>query len=224
MADFTKAINIICKHEGYKEKAYPDPVTGRHPYTFGYGTQFYPDGSPVKSGHCVTKQKALEYLLCEIHLIEEELDKLNLCIDQSMKNALISFNHSIGWKPFLYSTIIDQLEGQRYHSAAEEMNRWIYDANHKALGHLLERRKEETNLFVEEIDITEVPFPGVLLIAANTYQAFPCQIEALLKLEKKVNPYILAEFMNDYGNHSKELSDEVKLDTYFERTYGDFDR
>ena len=71
MADFTKAINIICKHEGYKEKAYPDPVTGRHPYTFGYGTQFYPDGSPVKSGHCVTKQKALEYLLCEIHLIEE---------------------------------------------------------------------------------------------------------------------------------------------------------
>ena len=51
MADFTKAINIICKHEGYKEKAYPDPVTGKHPYTFGYGTQFYPDGSPVKSGH-----------------------------------------------------------------------------------------------------------------------------------------------------------------------------
>mgnify|MGYP005696566883 FL=1 len=93
MADFTKAINIICKHEGYKEKAYPDPVTGRHPYTFGYGTQFYPDGSPVKSGHCVTKQKALEYLLCEIHLIEEELDKLNLHIDQSMKNALISFIH-----------------------------------------------------------------------------------------------------------------------------------
>ena len=46
----------------------------------------------------------------------------------------------------------------------------------------------------------------------------------LLKLEKKVNPYILAEFMNDYGNHSKELSDEVKLDTYFESTYGDFDR
>jgi len=30
--------------------------------------------------------------------------------------------------------------------------------------------------------------------------------------------------MNDYGNHSKELSDEVKLDTYFESTYGDFDR
>ena len=110
MADFTKAINIICKHEGYKEKAYPDPVTGRDPYTFGYGTQFYPDGSPVKSGHCVTKQKALEYLLCEIHLIEEELDKLNLRIDQSMKNALISFIHSIGWKSFLYSTIIDQTQ------------------------------------------------------------------------------------------------------------------
>ena len=87
-------------------------MTGRNPYTFGYGTQFYPDGSPVKSGHCVTKQKALEYLLCEIHLIEEELDKLKLYIDQAMKNALVSFFHSLGWVSFLYSTVIDDLEGQ----------------------------------------------------------------------------------------------------------------
>jgi GH24 family phage-related lysozyme (muramidase) len=224
MADFTKAINIICRYEGYKEKAVEDPVTGKHPYTFGYGTQYYPDGSPVKSGHCVTKQKALEYLLYEIHLIEEELDKQNLKIDHSMKNALISFIHSIGWKPFLYSTIIDHIEGQRYHSAAEEMNRWIYNEKHRALGHLLERRKEETNLFMEEIDVTEVPFPGVLLLAANSYQAFPCQIEALIKLEKKINPYILTEFMNDYIDHSKKVSPEVELDTYYERSYGDFDR
>ena len=141
-----------------------------------------------------------------------------------MKNALVSFIHSIGWDSFLYSTVIDHLEGQRFHSAAEEMNRWIYDENHRALGHLLERRKEETNLFVEEIDITEVPFPGVLLLATNSYQGHPCQIEALIKLEKKINPYILAEFMNDYSNHAKELSPEVQLDTYYERTYGDFDR
>ena len=68
----------------------------------------------------------------------------------------------------------------------------------------MHRRKEETNLFVEEIDITEVPFPGVLLIAANSYQAFPCQIEALLKLEKKVNPYI--PFSNDdYIRSNKTL-------------------
>ena len=224
MADYTKAINLICKYEGYNEKAYPDPCTGEYPYTFGYGTQYYPDATPVKLGHRVTKHKALEYLIYEIHLIEEELDTLKLRLGNSMKNALVSFIHSIGWKPFLYSTIIDHLEGQRYHCAAEEMNRWVYDQNHKALGHLLERRKEETDLFIEEVDVSEAPFPGILLMAANNYQGHPSQIEALIKLEKKINPYILSAFMNEYADHARELYPNVVPDTYLERTYGDFDR
>ena len=102
-----------------------------------------------------------------------------------MKNALISFIHSIGWKSFLYSTIIDHLEGQRYHSAAEEMNRWIYDANHKALGYLLERRKEETNLFVEEIDITEVPFPWCLINSSKQLSSFSLSDRSFIKIREK---------------------------------------
>ena len=70
MHGFSKAIDIICRYEGYKEKAAADPVTGKNPYTFGYGSQFYPDGSPVKAGHCVTKQKALELLNNEIYVID----------------------------------------------------------------------------------------------------------------------------------------------------------
>ena len=58
---YQDAISIIKAFEGFNEKAYPDPVTGSDPYTFGYGTQFYPDGSQVKQGHCCTKEKALEY-------------------------------------------------------------------------------------------------------------------------------------------------------------------
>ena len=224
MLDFTRALNLICKYEGYNEKAYPDPITKGAPYTFGYGTQFYPDGTPVKSGHYITKQKALEYLVCEINLIEEELDKLNLRLNDSMKNALISFIHSIGWKPFLYSPIIDHLEGHRYHCAAEEMNIWIYNEKHEALGHLLERRKEETDLFIEELDVNELPFPGILLLAANNYQGHPSQIEALIKLENKINPYLLTAFMNEYSDHAKELYPNLNADTSLEKTYGDFDR
>ena len=70
MVGFSKAIDIICKYEGYEEKAIADPVTGKNPYTLGYGSQFYPDGSPVKAGHCVTKQKALEFLRNEIYIID----------------------------------------------------------------------------------------------------------------------------------------------------------
>ena len=62
MSDFSLAINLICKYEGFNEKAYPDPNTNKEPYTIGYGTQYYPDGAPVKAGQKCTEEKALEYL------------------------------------------------------------------------------------------------------------------------------------------------------------------
>ena len=66
MADFSLAINLIRKYEGYAEKAYPHPNSGEEPYSIGYGTQFYPDGAPVKKGQRCTKEKALEYLFNEV--------------------------------------------------------------------------------------------------------------------------------------------------------------
>ena len=224
MVGFSKAIDIICKYEGYKEKAYPDPVTGSSPYTFGYGSQFYPDGSPVKSGHCVTKQKALEYLLNELYVIDTELDKLQLDIGSSMREALISFIHSIGWEAFLYSSVVDYISAQKYHAAADEMNRWIFDSNHKALGHLLHRRQEETNLFLSEIDTNVASLPNILLTAVKEYCGHPNQIQALVNLERRMNPYILTEFMNSFAVETKNLGNPVENDTYYELTYGDFDR
>ena len=224
MGGFSKAIDIICKYEGYEEKAIADPVTGKKPYTFGYGSQFYPDGSPVKAGHCVTKQKALEFLRNEIYIIDSELDKLHLDIDSSMREALISFIHSIGWEAFLYSSVIDYIDVSKYHAAVDEMNRWIFDSNHKALGHLLHRRQEETNLFLSEIDTNVASLPNILLTAVKEYCGHPNQIQALVNLERRMNPYILTEFMNSYAVEPKDLGNPVENDTYYELTYGDFDR
>ncbi len=224
MPGFSKAIDIICKYEGYKEKAVADTATGKAPYTFGYGTQFYPDGSPVKAGHCVTKQKALELLRNEIYIIDSELDKVHLDIDSSMREALISFIHSIGWEAFLYSSVIDYIDATKYHAAADEMNRWIFDSNHKALGHLLHRRQEETNLFLSEIDTNVASLPNILLTAVKEYCGHPNQIQALVNLERRMNPYILTEFMNSFAVETKNLGNPVENDTYYELTYGDFDR
>ena len=58
MADFSEAIELIKKYEGFNEKAYADPVTGGYPYTIGFGSQFYPDGSEVKAGQRCSRKKA----------------------------------------------------------------------------------------------------------------------------------------------------------------------
>jgi len=199
MANFSPALELICKYEGFNEKAYADPGTGEAPYTLGFGTQFYPDGSPVKPGHYCTKQKALEYLLHEASIIEQEIDKLNLRLDEYMKQALISFVHSVGWKPFLYSALIDCIDAEDWEGVIEEFSEWIFDQEHQVIGGLLERRREESKLFLTEIRQSVEGCEDLLLTAFRNYAASTEQIKAIQKLEQKINPYVLAEFANDFS-------------------------
>lgn len=198
MADFAHAINLICKYEGFNEKAYADPVTGAEPYTIGFGTQYYPDGAPVKQYQYCTKEKALEYLFHEVSIIDTELQKLNLGLDDSMRQALISFVHSIGWEPFLYSEIVDAIEQEDFKTASDAISRWIFDEYHKVVGGLIDRRREEVNLFLQDIDANPWSSTEILLTAFRTYTAAPHQVRAIRKLEENINPYVLSEFANDF--------------------------
>lgn len=203
MANFPDAIDLIKKYEAFNEKAYADPVTGGYPYTIGYGSQFYPDGSEVKQGQRCSRKKALEYLLHEIEVINDQLDALELPIDPSMRQALISFIHSVGWNGFLYSSIIDALEAGDYRYTIDQINQWIFDENHKIIGGLIERRREETKLFLQETKEFEEPSVSVLLKAFTAYCGTEIQIKAIRILEDQMSPYTLSEFINNY-----RLSDE----------------
>lgn len=209
MSDYSRAINIIKTFEGFNEKAYPDPETGDQPYTLGYGTQFYPDGSPVKQGHCCTKAKAIEYLLKEASLIGKELRALNLGLDQAMLEALVSFVHSIGWNSFLYSNIIDICEKENWLDVAEEMTHWIFNNQHQVIGNLVERRREESALFLSEINANAWTSGEILLKAFRNYSAAPNEVRAIRLLETQINPYILAEFSNEFHLNPNDKSESL---------------
>jgi GH24 family phage-related lysozyme (muramidase) len=204
MSDFSLAINLICKYEGFNEKAYPDPNTNKEPYTIGYGTQYYPDGAPVKAGQKCTEEKALEYLFNEIHVIYRELLKENLNLDEYMMQALISFIHSVGWESFLYSQIIDCIENENFSAVCEDISRWIFDEEYHIIGGLLDRRKEEIKLFLTEIHTNNWKTSEILLNAFRTFNSNPGQIRAIQKLEESINPYILSDFANNFrvDNHA----------------------
>ena len=198
MDNYKQAIDLICRHEGFNELAYPDPQTGEEPYTIGFGTQYYPDGSAVKRNQCCTRHKALEYLVEEISVLNTELQKLNLGLDECMHQALLSFSHSIGWESFLYSSVIDCLEVDDYAGATEEIARWVFDAEHHVIGCLLERRREEINLFLADLETKPWVATDVLLQAFRSYGAKPHETEAVRALEATINPYALAEFANSF--------------------------
>lgn len=198
MKRFSEAIDIISKYQGFNEKAYPDFASGGHPYSIGFGTQFYPDGTPVAAGQMCTKQKALQYLKHELQCIDHDLDTVNLHLDESMRAALLSFVHSIGWDSFLYSEIIDAIGNEDWPRLALEMSRWIFDQDYKVIGNLIDRRREEIRLFLSEIDENPWSSTEVLLTAFRRYTAAPHQVRAIRTLEEKINPYILAEFANSF--------------------------
>ena len=198
MSDFSLAINLIRKYEGFSEKAYADLATGSKPYTIGYGTQYYPDGAPVKSGQRCTEEKALEYLFHEVQIINKELLKEDLHLDNYMKQALVSFIHSVGWDSFLYSQIMDCIENENFSGVCEEISRWIFDENYQIIGGLLDRRKEEVKLFLTEIHTNDWKTSEILLNSFRTFNSNPGQIRAIRKLEENINPYILSEFANNF--------------------------
>jgi lysozyme len=218
MSDFARAIKLIRKYEGFSEKAYPDSSTGDAPYTLGFGTQYYPDGSPVKKGHLCTERKAFEYLNHEVEVISEELEGLNLGLDGSMFNALISFIHSIGWEPFLYSNIIDCVDVEDWNGAAKEITNWIFDPYYKVIGGLLDRRREEASLFLSEVRAAKCPTGGILMRAFSNYTAAEHQIKAIQTLEQNLNPYVLAEFANQF-----DLESCLNYEDEFEWTNSTFD-
>jgi lysozyme len=207
MKDYCLAIELICKYEGFNEKAYPDPATGGAPFTFGFGSQYYPDGSPVSKGHCCTKHKALEYLTHELNIIDDLLEKENIKLDYYMKQSLLSFIHSVGWEPFRYSQLLDDIENEDWSAAVDCMMKWIYDHEGQATGGLLSRRKEEVKLFLYDINPIQYCSSNILLKAFRCYSGTPNQINAIQELEETINPYVLTDFSNSF-----ELSNVVWLD------------
>jgi lysozyme len=217
MYPFKDALYLIKTFEGFHECAFSDPTVAEESYSIGYGTTYYPDGTPVKRGHRCTKAKALEYLLHEINIIADEVIKLNLGLDQSMLNALVSFIHSIGWDPFLYSNIVDCCEREDYPGAAKEFTKWVFNQDHQVIGGLLDRRRKETSLFLEEYNANAWTSEDILLKAFRNYSAADHQVRAIRKLQECIDPYSLSEFANNFDITQEPYSDfsANELDQFF---------
>lgn len=135
---------LIKKWEGCKLKAYPDPATGGEPYTIGYGTTFYPDGSKVKEGDTCTKEEA-DGLLLWYCTTKIKLPKGTFT--QNQKEALYSLLYNINCVAFHKSKCCRAIENQDWEVAFKE---WNWDkAGGKVLKGLINRRREERALFFD---------------------------------------------------------------------------
>jgi len=96
--DLADAIQIIKEFEGCHLSAYPDPLSGGDPWTIGYGTTRFPDGSAVHRGDKINVIEADMLLRLEVDRIAERLRTIPhwASMADPQRCALISFAYNLG--------------------------------------------------------------------------------------------------------------------------------
>ena len=128
----------IAGYEGYREFAYT-PIAG-DVATIGFGTT---DG--VKSGDKTTPVAALERALKDIEKFDEAIKEcVRVPLHQNEYDAYLSLSYNIGSGAFCSSTLVKELNLQRYTEACKEILRWDKFKG-KPLAGLTKRRQAEYN-------------------------------------------------------------------------------
>lgn len=139
-------LNLIREFEGLRLNAYLDSAGIP---TIGFGTTRYEDGSRVKIGDKITKQKAF-------HLLSRHLDNevipviavnVKSALQQHQIDALASLIYNIGAGNFRTSSVLKKINDNA--GLKEIKNSWIMwnKAKGKVLPGLVRRRAAEFKMF-----------------------------------------------------------------------------
>lgn len=133
-------INLIKKWEGFRARAYLDPVGV---WTIGYG---HTHG--VQPGQTITEPQALQLLESEVQHYADAVKRLvTVALNQNQFDALTSFTYNLGVGAFSQSTLLCLLNQEQYQGAADQFLRWVHAGGHVLPG-LVSRRQEERGLFL----------------------------------------------------------------------------
>ena len=135
-------INLIKNFEGLRLDAYQ---CSSGMWTIGYGHT----GSDVYKGRKITLNEAETLLKQDLTVHVNNVTKLvKVSLNQNQFDALVSFEFNAGYGNLSTSTLLKLLNKGDYTGAANQFERWIYDANKKPLEGLKNRRKKEKELFL----------------------------------------------------------------------------
>jgi len=141
-------INFLSELEGLELKAYK---CSAGVWTIGLGNTFYADGSKVKQGDVITKEKAY-YLF---HLIAIKFEKainenVKVNLNQNQFNSLFCFVYNIGITGFKNSTLLRYVNlNPNDGNIAKQFLRWNKIAGKESKG-LTNRRIKESALYFKK--------------------------------------------------------------------------
>lgn len=141
-----KGIDLITSYEGLVLHPYLCPANVP---TIGYGTIRYYNGIKVSMSDLpITKDKAIEYLMNDVHKFELDVDVLAVdTITQNQFNALVSFVYNLGAGSLKSSTLLKKVNiNPNNPDITLEFMKWVH-AEGKVLEGLVNRRRDEMILY-----------------------------------------------------------------------------
>ena len=142
MTTGSAGIKLIKKWESCKLESYK---CAAGLWTIGFGNTFYEDGSKVKQGDKITQQRADELFKNLLPKFESIVNKkIKVTLNQNQFDALVSHTWNTGGSETLFNLV-------NTNSTSSAIRMWFetkyITANGKELKGLVNRRKEEANLY-----------------------------------------------------------------------------
>jgi lysozyme len=140
-----KGIDLLHEFEGCRLESYLCPAKA---WTIGWGNTRYEDGSSVKKGDVITRERADELFLKILEIFENGVSKrVKLPINENQFSALVCFSYNVGLGNFGNSTLLKLInEDPGNPEIRNQFMRWSR-ANGQVLNGLTRRRKAEADLY-----------------------------------------------------------------------------
>lgn len=138
-------LSIIRKYEGMKLKAYKCPAGV---WTIGFGATFYENGTKVKEGDVITRDRAdkLLFFMAQKFLAAIR-PMITAKLTANQESALLSFAYNVGTDAFRRSTLLRKVNANPADpTIRQEFAKWI-KAGGAVLPGLQRRRAEEADLY-----------------------------------------------------------------------------
>lgn len=139
-------IELIKNFEGFKERAYADPIGLP---TIGYGTLIDSKQEHYLMNTVISPEEAEKLLKNDVYEIERAVKKMvsSISITQNQFDALVCLGYNIGVRNLAQSTLMKKvLKDPNNLDIRNEFMRWIYAGGRKLKG-LQRRREAEANLY-----------------------------------------------------------------------------
>ncbi len=174
----SKGLALIKHYEGFRARAYRDPVGI---WTIGYGHTSMAGHPQVKSGMVISKQQALDILDKDVEKFADQIRPLiKVKLNDDQFSALVSFAYNVGVGGFKRSSVLRVVNAKRFDAVPTRLALWV-KAGGKTYRGLVKRRAAEASLFLSRQSFPDkVTYPKITPIDGKPMSQTTTGLAAIL--------------------------------------------